>query len=310
IYVSRSIDPYFNLSFEDWLFRHAPSERPLLLLYRDSPCVVIGRHQNPWKEINLPALHTRTHAPAAAATTTTSNSHGPTHPTPTPPTDNHAVPWIRRRSGGGTVYHDLGNTNFSIHLPRTSFNRHATAQIILRAVCSLGIDAHVNERNDICVGAFKISLLSLCNTLLRTYFSFISAYKIVNKRAYHHGTMLISTNLDALGDLLRPQNKDNMVTKGVASVRSPVCNLQRFDSTITHDKFVNAVIDEFRREYSVDEEPKCVVVNEDDETVRDIEYIRKGMDELHSWEWALGQTPEFTYTASHSFTWGDVVSIL
>lgn len=83
---------------------------------------------------------------------------------------------------------DLGNTNFSIHVPRTTFDRGATAQVILRAVRALGVDADVNERNDICVGGEKASG---------------SAYKIVSGRAYHHGTMLITTRLEMLGDLLR-----------------------------------------------------------------------------------------------------------
>ena len=118
----------------------------MLLIYRDDPCVVIGRNQNPWKEVNFLALRARP-----------------------------SVPFIRRRSGGGTVYHvshddsfpcsltgrahfkDLGNTNFSIHLPRRSFDRHATAQVVLRAVRSLCINARVNERNDICVGQEKIN---------------------------------------------------------------------------------------------------------------------------------------------------------
>ena len=130
------------------LFKEKPVQEPLLLIYRDKPCVIIGRNQNPWKEVNLPALR------------------------------RVNIPFIRRRSGGGTVYHvrsfclgssvgpmglitigrkDLGNTNFSIHLPRSSFNRHATAQIVLRAVRSLDIDAQVNDRNDVCVGPYKMS---------------------------------------------------------------------------------------------------------------------------------------------------------
>lgn len=92
IYVSKSTSPYFNLTFEDWcvstlagsvaclliftrLFRFKSPKEPLLFLYRDDPCVVIGRNQNPWKEVNLPALR------------------------------EMEIPWIRRRSGGGTVYH-------------------------------------------------------------------------------------------------------------------------------------------------------------------------------------------------------------
>jgi len=106
IYVSKSTNPYFNLTFEDWLvwttftyrlymmtgenrlFRHKNPNEPLLLIYRDDPCVVIGRNQNPWKEINFDALRTRP-----------------------------GVPFIRRRSGGGTVYHvwscTLGSKNHS-----------------------------------------------------------------------------------------------------------------------------------------------------------------------------------------------------
>ncbi|KAJ3788899.1 Lipoyltransferase and lipoate-protein ligase, partial [Lentinula aff. detonsa] len=268
IYISKSTSPYFNLSFEDWfvLFRHKAPDKPLLLLYRDDPCVVIGRNQNPWKEVNLSALRAR-----------------------------EGIPFIRRRSGGGTVYHDLGNTNFSIHLPRISFNRHLTAQVILRAVRSLGIDATVNDRNDICVGKEKICCVSSCALLSCQN---RSAYKIVSQRAYHHGTMLISTQLDTLGDLLH-NTKDTMETKGVASVRSPVRNLQQFKPTVTHEAFVDAVIHEFREEYEVR------AVNDVD-NCKDIEYIQDGMLELPSWDWAYGQTPEFTYTVSQAFEWGTV----
>jgi lipoate-protein ligase A len=111
-----------------------------------------------------------------------------------------------------SVVQDLGNTNFSIHLPRTSFDRRATAQIVLRAVKSLGVDdAHVNDRNDICVGEYKMSLLfsdPLRPGLPLVMMEYVSgsAYKIVNSRAYHHGTMLISTQLGNLGELLRPNN--------------------------------------------------------------------------------------------------------
>ncbi|KAF9266169.1 Lipoyltransferase and lipoate-protein ligase [Marasmius fiardii PR-910] len=260
IYISESTDPYFNLSFEDWLFRHKSPHQPLLLLYRDKPCVIIGRHQNPWKEVNFDVLRAR-----------------------------RSIPFVRRRSGGGTVYHDLGNTNFSIHLPRGSFDRHATAQVVLRAVRSLGIDANVNDRNDICIFNSSCFLLYVSG----------SAYRIVNKRAYHHGTMLISTELETLGDLLRTQ-KDTMETKGVASVRSPVCNLQQFLPGLGHKSFTDAVVQEFQKEYKVLGEAQLI----QEDGWRDLDYIKRGMSELQSWEWAYGQTPEFTYSVNHEFSWG------
>ncbi|KAF9035014.1 Lipoyltransferase and lipoate-protein ligase [Hymenopellis radicata] len=255
IYLSDSTDPYFNLSLEDWLFRKKSPDAPLLFIYRDEPCVVIGRNQNPWKEVNFPVLHQR------------------------------GIPFIRRRSGGGTVYHDLGNTNFSIHLPRTSFDRNVTGQIILRAVRALQVDAELNDRNDLCVRGDKVSG---------------SAYKIVNKRAYHHGTMLISTHLETLGDLLRT-DKASMNTKGVASVRSPVCNLQQHDPAITHESFSDAVVHAFREAFS-DASPVQRVTAIESKN----EDIRKGMSELTTWEWAYGQTPEFTYNINKHFTWGHV----
>ncbi|RPD66851.1 Lipoyltransferase and lipoate-protein ligase [Lentinus tigrinus ALCF2SS1-6] len=259
IYISNCTDPYFNLTFEDWLFRHKAPEKPLLLLYRDEPCVVVGRNQNPWKEVNIRASR-RT-----------------------------GIPFIRRHSGGGTVYHDLGNTNFSIHLPRGSFDRHATAQVVLRAVRSLGIDANVNDRNDICVGKDKIR----------------SAYKIVKDRAYHHGTMLISTRLDTLGELLR-SGKDTMETRGVASVRSPVCNLRQHHYSVSHEDFVEAVVDAFRHEYGVHEQAHSV----HSEDMREVEYVHRGMSELKTWDWTFGQTPEFTYDVERTFPWGSVTAKL
>ncbi|KIM54037.1 hypothetical protein SCLCIDRAFT_1222336 [Scleroderma citrinum Foug A] len=261
IYVSRSSNPYFNLTLEDWLFRKFPVHSPLLLLYRDSPCVVIGRNQNPWKEVNLRTARER------------------------------GVPWIRRRSGGGTVFHDLGNTNYSIHIPRTAFDRTKTAEVVVRAVRSLGVKAYANDRNDICVGGNKISG---------------SAYKIVSNRAYHHGTMLISTRLDILGDLLRV-DKPTMHTKGVASVRSPVCNLVGSNPGLMHEAFVEAVIRSFREEYGVDDEP-CIV-DETPEYIGD-EYFKAGMAELPSWDWAYGQTPEFEYAIERNFGWGDVIATI
>ncbi|KAF8524639.1 hypothetical protein BU17DRAFT_74741 [Hysterangium stoloniferum] len=264
ILISNSTSPYFNLTLEDWLFRKTPPERPVLFLYRDEPCVVIGRNQNPWKEINFPALRAT------------------------------GIPFIRRRSGGGTVYHDLGNTNFSIHLPRSAFNRRHTTKLVQKALLSLDIPAEINERNDICVDGFKIILLYVSG----------SAYKIINSRAYHHGTMLISTELNTLGDLLR-NTKGSMVSRGVASVRSPVHNLQRFKPDVTHAAFIRAVIENFKDEYDVDTQE---YVFEETTELHTVKYVKEGMAELQAWNWKYGQTPEFTYKLSNQFSWGKVTA--
>ncbi|GHJ85215.1 hypothetical protein NliqN6_1617 [Naganishia liquefaciens] len=121
IYASTSNDPWFNLSYEEWLFRNTPVTTPILFFYRNRPCVVIGRNQNPWKETTPRVL------------------------------ERDGIPLVRRRSGGGAVFHDLGNTNFSLLVPRALFSRSLGAYIILHGL-QHGMDipsARVNDRGDL-----------------------------------------------------------------------------------------------------------------------------------------------------------------
>ncbi|GAA6029899.1 hypothetical protein JCM8097_009160 [Rhodosporidiobolus ruineniae] len=254
IYVSRSNDPWFNLAFEDWLFRKTDPEQKILYLYRNSPSVIIGRNQNPWKEINLSALK------------------------------ELGIPFVRRKSGGGTVYHDLGNTNYCVFVPRLEFDRRTNAELVVEGLKTLDIPAGVNERNDIVVDGFKVSG---------------SAFKLVNKRAYHHGTMLIDARLGDLRGVLGGK-KDSMITKGVASVPSPVRNLREWSREIDHDRFVEVVASEFASRYGERGEIQHV----DESEAERNSYVREVVDELKSWEWQYGQTPEFTHELSGSFSWG------
>ncbi|KAH8806865.1 hypothetical protein DL96DRAFT_1629960 [Flagelloscypha sp. PMI_526] len=268
VFILNSTDPWFNLSFEDWLFRNAPNNSPKLLLYRCRP-------SNPWAEVNFPALKS----------------------------DERNIEYVRRRSGGGTVYHDFGNTNFSIHTSRLKFNRDRTSQLVRRAVESLGIrNVTVNERNDVCAGDKKVSG---------------SAYKIISHRAYHHGTMLLSTDLSSLGNILRVPEKVSLpgvdipseiqgkiqISNSIASVRSPVVNLRvcQGGENVSHETFCEAVIREFGEEYKEElgsaTEVDPVYVDEHTALSRDTDsFIRKGIEELKTWDWMYGQTPQFTFT--------------
>ncbi|GAA5933360.1 hypothetical protein JCM3775_000666 [Rhodotorula graminis] len=259
IFVSDSHDPWFNLAFEDWLFRKTDPDRRILYLYRNSPSVIIGRNQNPWKEINLSQLRTL------------------------------EIPFVRRKSGGGTVYHDLGNTNYCVFVPRTEFDRRSNAELVTTGLNSLGVPAYVNERHDICVDGFKMMHVSG------------SAFKLVNKRAYHHGTMLIDAQLGNLRGVLG-SNKDSMVTKGVASVPSPVRNLSESSGEVDHERFVEAVAEQFARKYGVSNEVQRIDEGELDTN----EYVRDVVDGLKSWDWQYGQTPEFTHEISGSFPFGNM----
>ncbi|KAF8605374.1 Lipoyltransferase and lipoate-protein ligase [Ceratobasidium sp. AG-I] len=258
IFVSLSNDPYFNLSYEDWLFRHTDPSLPVLFMYRNKESVIIGRNQNPWKEINQTALR------------------------------QSNIEFVRRKSGGGTVYHDLGNTNYSVMIPRETFDRNTNAELVASALNSpeISILASVNERHDIVVQGKKVSG---------------SAYKIISKRAYHHGTMLIDAQLDRLGNLLR-NTKASLHTKGVESVRSPVANLVSFSPRITHETFVNAVARVFREKYDSEGNNGNNIVHVEHGN----EIVEKGVEELRSWDWRFGQTPEFTHDLSKTFPWGEV----
>lgn len=152
------------------------------------------------------------------------------------------------------------------------------------------LGAYVNKRNDICI--------SLKNQKDSERKISGSAYKIISSRAYHHGTMLLSSNLSHLGSALKPSRR-TMQSKGVESVPSPVSNLvDAFESRkdhLSHDHFCQAVLAEFQKMYS-----KAKVVHVGQDNYKDVQNDSKGnlqlgWKEMDSWEWTWGQTPEFQH---------------
>nr|ODN99699.1 lipoate-protein ligase A [Cryptococcus depauperatus CBS 7855] len=292
-YISESHDPWFNLSYEDWLLRNTPHNQPVLFLYRNSPCVVIGRNQNPWKETSPRFLR------------------------------EESIPLVRRRSGGGTVYHDMGNTNFSIILPRLLFTRSHGAQLVARAVRSkLGISGcSVNERNDIVIKdgerEYKMSRFVHVGTLqgiLTLFWGFTSLDQltrlsstgliIMGQCLYHH----LSQSLANLSSPALQAPFPKMKTKGVASHRSPVTTLNHHlplsSKPIHHEDFVHAILNEFSQVYSSPNTPmKTHTVIK--ENIKENE-VWKGYQELMEWEWQYGQTPEFSNNIEGNFSWGDL----
>ncbi|CAG8549324.1 1452_t:CDS:10 [Ambispora gerdemannii] len=262
-FISKIKDPWTNLAFEEWLFRdymqissyeknnkEKSKERDVTFLYlwQNTKCVVIGRNQNPWKECNMRLLRA------------------------------DGIPLVRRKSGGGAVYHDHGNTNYTVVMPRARFTRREHAEIVAKAI----------------------------------------PFKLINDRAYHHGTMLIESDLNDIGRYLRAENKQNLISKGVESVRSPVTNLKKYTSAsgpfvINHDAFCQVVHDEFLKYYfyAADEEITVIKKNLDlmiidDQYISNIPKILEYRDELKSWKWTYGQTPEFTHELEREFPWGHV----
>ncbi|CAG8455582.1 22783_t:CDS:2 [Dentiscutata erythropus] len=183
---------------------------------------------------------------------------------------------------------DLGNTNYSVITPRQNFTRKHSADLVARAIRKrLGISAYVNERHDIEIEGLKISIF-----LLKYYLS------------YHHGTMLIDTDLSQIGRYL--EIKKNLVSKGVESVLSPVTKLRNYSLTVNHESFCNAVLQEFSVHYrdATNSYIQPIIVNE--ELLSKIPKTLEYHDELKSWNWTFGQTPDFSIEFEKTFSWGHV----
>ncbi len=240
---STSSDPFLNLAIEDNLLTDIQPGSMTLFLWRNAPCVVIGRHQNPWIECDLTAMGA------------------------------NDVPLVRRRSGGGTVYHDLGNTNFTFLASSDRYDQHVHFGVVLRALTDLGISAQVNKRNDIIVNGRKVSG---------------SAFKRTRERSYHHGTLLVCADLDLLLAYLTPR-ETGVESRGIRSVRSQVSNLCELVANIDHDRVCDGLAAAFAGQVGVD----VVTETVSDDDARARPGVAKSRDELLSWEWRFGKTPDF-----------------
>lgn len=247
IYQSLSSDPYVNLSIEHFLLENAPSDSSILFLYINRPCVVIGRNQNPWLETNLRAIQNDRVADAEGSR------------------DGEDVLYVRRRSGGGAVFHDEGNLNYSVISPRTTFTRNKHAEMVVQALHRIGAtNTSVNDRHDIVMSLSQKQRLSLGGS--PTGFNpdtprkiSGSAFKLTKNRALHHGTCLLdSPNITDIGAFLRSPARNYIKAKGVESVRSPVANV----STVFADAFtpfsiqgtIENIMEEFAQLYNVSSE--------------------------------------------------------
>ena len=213
-YRSLSTDPFVNLSIEHFLLEKTPPNSTILFLYVNRPCVVIGRNQNPWLETNLSAI----------SAGLDHNDH---------PAQGQDVLFVRRRSGGGTVFHDEGNLNYSVICPTTEFNRDKHAEMMIRALQKGGAEysgrkLRVNERHDIVVDEESEGHGYSSGNVRRTLKVSGSAYKLTRLRALHHGTCLLaSPSLQSMSTYLHSPAQPYIKAKGVESVRSPVGNLAR-----------------------------------------------------------------------------------
>lgn len=193
IYIeSSTTDPTWNMALESWLFDRDTGE-DILYLWQNSPCVIIGRNQVAALEVDLQLA------------------------------GEMDVPVIRRQTGGGAVWHDLGNLNFTYITndgADTDEPYAAFLRPLMEVLAGQGVPAAFNGRNDLCVGDRKISG---------------SAARIRNGRLLHHGTLLVCSDLDRMTRVLTP-DADKLRRNGVRSVKSRVANLTEFAPDLTVEK--------------------------------------------------------------------------
>lgn len=294
IITSNTTDPFLNLAIEDHLLRTSDHDTHILFTYVNRPCVVIGRNQNPWAEVNIAALNDG----ALDASDATGNAR-------------QRVLLVRRRSGGGTVFHDEGNINYSFIVPNDkAFNRNKHAEIVVQAIQNISSQLaftgeqllpsvlkkgiRVNDRHDIVMPARSGTGVDEGRMVKMSG----SAYKLTRGRALHHGTLLFSSpNLESIGSYLRSPAMGFIDAKGVGSVRSPVGNLRFSHNPLIRERLSGeiqkSIADVFQSHYTEGWTHHSSVSEAD---TRDPSMIKAGLAELKSPEWKYLQTPSFTFT--------------
>ena len=259
IHLSCSLDPFLNLSVEHYLLQKSSPNSTVLFLYVNRPCVVIGRNQNPWLELDLNLL--KKPRPSNGPR----HVHGHTYSTPW-----ENVQLVRRRSGGGTVFHDEGNVNYSVICPTADFTRDKHAEMVTKAIREFNLRARVNERHDIVLdqgGPLDEKDWPDTTDMHRTIFHPSSesspplkvsgsAYKMTRQRCLHHGTCLLtSADLPGISQYLRSPSQLFLKARGVESVRSPignVCDESKMSTQQSSRNFHREVIKAFVEKYGVE----------------------------------------------------------
>lgn len=259
VYISQSTDVFTNLALEDWLYRkHDFDHKSLLLLWQNDPCVVIGRHQNPWVETNVPFLR------------------------------ESYTKLARRNSGGGTVYHDLGNLNCTFFTRRSAYDRRRNLEVVCSAIKAVSnLNVSVNDRDDIVFNATEEDK-KVSGT----------AAKLGRETAYHHCTVLVDVNECVLHDALS-SGAEGVESRATQSVRVPVKNLSELCPKIRMEDFKEALGWIFLRT-NVDGQwvdNETLMHQRGFQMVRPEEVWYPGIDKLReefeSAQWIFGKTPKF-----------------
>ncbi len=258
LYISKFTDPAFNLALEENFLRGYEDE--VFMLWQNDNTIVVGKNQNTLAEINLDYVK------------------------------ENGIRVVRRITGGGAVYHDMGNLNFTYISNcngewESDFSRFAAP--VISALGKLGVKAEVSGRNDIVASGRKISG---------------NAQTVVGNRLLHHGTILFDVDVSVLSKALTP-DKEKVQSKGIKSVSSRVANLSELLGARVDAKMLCDVItSEVKKMYNVSE------FSPSDDELRAAEKLAN--EKYRTWEWNFGYSPKYSFRKKKRFGGGSIEAFL
>ncbi|MDO5375982.1 MAG: lipoate--protein ligase [Staphylococcus rostri] len=255
---NNNTDPTLNLAMEEYVLKNVPmdEDESYFLFYVNRPSIIVGKTQNTIEEVHQAYI------------------------------DEHGIDVVRRISGGGAVYHDFGNLNFSFITKddgQSFHNFKKFTQPIVDALNKMGVDAEMTGRNDIQVGQAKIS----GNAMVK-----------VKDRMFSHGTLMLNSELDEVQNALKV-NPAKIQSKGVKSVRKRVANIVEFlEEPIDIDTFKSIILKQLFGDEAVE------TYHLTDEDWQNIEQLAN--EKYRTWDWNYGKNPKYNFEREHKFEKGFV----
>lgn len=243
--VNTSNDPAYNVALEAYAFQKLTDIDEIFILWINEPAIIIGRHQNTIQEINKEFI------------------------------DKNGIHVVRRLSGGGAVYHDLNNLNYTIISNNTqegAFNFQTFSKPVIDTLAKLGVKAEFTGRNDLEINGQKFAG---------------NAQAYYKGRMMHHGCLLFDVDMSVLGQALKV-SKDKIESKGIKSVRARVTNIvDHLSDKITVQEFSDAILAQMKEEY-----PEMDEYVLSDAELSEIQAMRD--NQFATWDWTYGKAPEYT----------------